>query len=83
MNPEAPRQAPGTAWYSAGMSGQHRSWVEAATGEPDPVIDAYKKDIDRTLLRANLARSIEERLHNLARLQRFGKELRRAGRTLR
>jgi hypothetical protein len=60
-----------------------RSWVEPATGEPDPVIDAYKKDVDRTLLRANLARTVEERLQNLARLQRFGEELRRAGRALR
>ena len=60
-----------------------RSWVEPATSEPDPVIDAYKKDVDRTLLRANLARSVEERLQNLARLQRFGEELRRAARALR
>ena len=47
--------------------------------EPDPVIEAYKKDVDRTLLRANLARSVEERLQNLERLQRFAEELRRAG----
>jgi hypothetical protein len=60
-----------------------RSWVEPATNEPDPVIDAYKKDIDRTLLRANLARTVEERVQNLVRLQRFAQELRRAGRTLR
>ena len=60
-----------------------RSWVEPATTEPDPVIDAYKKDVDRTLLRANLARTVEERLQNLVRLQRFGEELRRAGRVLR
>lgn len=60
-----------------------RSWVEPATDEPDPVIDAYKKDVDRTLLRANLARTVEERLQNLAHLQRFGEELRRAGRALR
>ena len=59
------------------------SWAEPATGEPDPVIDAYKRDVDRTLLRANLARTVEERLRNLARLQRFGEELRRAGRALR
>jgi hypothetical protein len=29
--------------------------------EPDPVIEAYKKDVDRTLLRENLNRSVEER----------------------
>jgi len=35
--------------------------VGPATLEPDPVIEAYKKDIDRTLLRANLALSQEQR----------------------
>lgn len=48
--------------------------------DPDPVIEAYKKDIDRTLLRENLRRPVEERVRNLARLQRFVAELRRAGR---
>jgi len=45
----------------------------------DPVIEAYKKDIDRTLLRENLKRSIEERLRDLMRLQRFAEDWRRAG----
>jgi hypothetical protein len=48
--------------------------------EPDPVIEAYKKDIDRTLLRENLKRTVEERLRDLMRLQRFADEWRRAGR---
>lgn len=30
--------------------------------EPDPVIEAYKKDIDRTLLRENLKLTWEERI---------------------
>jgi len=59
------------------------SRVEPASPEPDPVIEAYKKDIDRTLLRANLARTVEERLQNLGRLQRLAEELRQAGRALR
>jgi hypothetical protein len=46
--------------------------------EPDPVIEAYKKDVDRTLLRENLKRSVEERLRDLMRLQRFAEEWRRA-----
>jgi hypothetical protein len=46
--------------------------------EPDPVIEAYKKDIDRTLLRENLKRSVEERLRDLMRLQGFSDEWRRA-----
>lgn len=33
--------------------------------EPDPVIEAYKKDIDRTLLRENLKLTVAERLDNL------------------
>ena len=49
-----------------------------ASFEPDPVIEAYKKDVDRTLLRENLKRTVEERLTNLMRLQRFAEEMRRA-----
>ncbi|MBW1799390.1 MAG: hypothetical protein JRJ85_01540 [Deltaproteobacteria bacterium] len=50
---------------------------------PDPVIEAYKKDIDRTLIRENLKRTPEERLRNLMRLQKFAEELRAAGRKAR
>lgn len=32
---------------------------------PDPVIDAYKKDIDRTLIRENLKLTHDERLRKL------------------
>lgn len=51
--------------------------------DPDPVIEVYKKDIDRTLLRENLRRSVEDRFLNLMELQRFAQELRRAGREAR
>ena len=47
---------------------------------PDPVIEAYKKDVDRTLLRENLKLTPEERIRKLMELQRFAIELRRAGR---
>jgi hypothetical protein len=50
---------------------------------PDPVIEAYKKDIDRSLLRENLKRSVDERFERLMELQRFAEELRRAGREAR
>ncbi len=33
--------------------------------ERDPVIEAYKKDIDRTLLHENLRRSVDERMAQL------------------
>ena len=46
----------------------------------DPVIEAYKKDVDRTLIRRNLKLSHEERLQNAMELQRFAQELRKAGR---
>jgi hypothetical protein len=47
--------------------------------EHDPVVEAYKKDIDRTLLRENLKLTVEQRLRNLMKLQRLSEELRRAG----
>lgn len=49
--------------------------------EPDPVVEAYKKDIDRTLIRENLKLTHEERLRRLMALQRFAEELQRAGRS--
>ena len=49
----------------------------------DPVIEAYKKDVDRTLIRENLRRTPEERLRNLFVLQRAAEELRRHGREAR
>jgi len=47
--------------------------------EPDPIIEAYKKDIDRTLLRKNLKLTAAERLAQLVKLQEFAEELRRSG----
>lgn len=47
--------------------------------EADPVIEAYKKDIDRTLIRANLKLTPEQRLLRLMQLQLFAQELRQAG----
>ena len=48
--------------------------------EPDPVIEAYKEHIDRTLLRENLARSPEERVRGLMAVQHLADETARAGR---
>lgn len=47
--------------------------------DPDPVVEAYKQHVDRSLIRENLKRSVEERLEALMQLQRFAEELRRAG----
>jgi hypothetical protein len=46
----------------------------------DPIIEALKKDIDRTLLRENLRLTVEQRFDNLMNLQGFAEELRKAGR---
>jgi hypothetical protein len=50
---------------------------------PDPVIEAYKRGIDRTLIRENLKRSVTERFEQAMALQRFAEELKRAGREAR
>ncbi len=49
----------------------------------DPVIEAYKKHVDVTLLQENLKLTVEERLRRLMAMQRFADELRRAGKKLR
>lgn len=43
-------------------------------------IEAYKKDIDRTLIRENLRLSVEQRFEQLTRLQEFAQQLGRVGR---
>jgi len=47
---------------------------------PDPVIEAYKKDVDRTLIRENLRRTVDERFEAHETMRLFAVELRRAGR---
>jgi hypothetical protein len=49
----------------------------------DPVVEAYKKDVDLSLLRRNLGLTVEERFLQLMELQRFADELARAGRRAR
>lgn len=49
----------------------------------DPVIEAYKRDVDRTLLRENLKLPVEDRFRKLKELQRLAQELQRAGRKAR
>ena len=51
--------------------------------EPDPVIEAYKKDVDRTLIRENLKLTHSQRVEKLIELQRFAEGLQRAGDELR
>jgi hypothetical protein len=51
--------------------------------DPDPVIEAYKRDVDLTLLRENLKLNPEERLLKLQDFVRFAADLRDAGRRAR
>ena len=47
------------------------------------VIELYKKDVDRTLIRHNLNLTVEERLLNLQYFNQFTEEFRNAGKKLR
>jgi len=49
----------------------------------DPVIEAYKKHIDVTLIRENLRLTVDQRFQQLMKLQQFAEDLRCAGRKAR
>lgn len=53
-------------------------WRLDQPADPDPVIETYKRDVDRTLLRENLRRTVEERIEALMRAQQLAQEFRRA-----
>jgi transcriptional regulator with XRE-family HTH domain len=54
-----------------------------AAAATDPVIEAYKRDIDRSLLRRNLEKPVDERVRSLQALARLADEAHRAGRAVR
>jgi hypothetical protein len=45
----------------------------------DPVIEAYKKDVDRTILRENLKLTVEQRMAKFESFMKLVCELRSAG----
>jgi hypothetical protein len=49
----------------------------------DPVVEAYKVDVDRTLLRRNLQFTVDERFQQFASFMQYYDQLREAGRRLR
>jgi hypothetical protein len=53
--------------------------VSSRDRECDPVVEAYKAGVDRTLIRERLARTPAERVEDLVALARFAEELREAG----
>jgi hypothetical protein len=46
--------------------------------ESDPIIELYKRDVDRTLIRSNLKLTVTQRFERLMAMQRQAEELRRA-----
>lgn len=44
----------------------------------DPIIEIYKRDVDRTLIRENLRLTVDQRLANLEALLRDAEEMREA-----
>jgi hypothetical protein len=47
-------------------------------GASDPVVEAYKRDVDRTLLRENLRKTVEERLADTEAFRKSAERLRLA-----
>lgn len=50
---------------------------------PDPVIEWYKRGVDRSLIRENRLKTHEERLLSLQGMQAFVEEVRAAGKAMR
>jgi hypothetical protein len=46
--------------------------------DPNPAIEAYKKDVDRTLLRENLRLSTTDRVRKVAAALRFAEAVQRS-----
>jgi hypothetical protein len=56
-------------------AGPQLLWVSL---EPSPTVEAYKKDVDRTLIRENLKLSIDERVAKMISVLRFAEEIRKS-----
>ena len=65
-----------SAWVYRGPDMADDKWK-------DPVIEAYKRDVDRTLLRKNIRLAPSERVLAAMELQKLAVEVRRAGREAR
>ena len=78
------RRSLGTSRFAIQRGGRHnRAMVDASeivpvSLDPDPVIEAYKKDVDRTLLRENLKLTVEERIQKMIAALRLVEEIRRS-----
>ena len=54
--------------------------AQPSTFDPDPVIEAYKRDVDVTLIRENLKLTVEQRVRNMTSFVRALEEIRGAAR---
>ena len=68
----------GTIRRLLGAAGFDIQIILVARDAADPVIAAYKRDVDRTLLRDNLSKSVDRRLRDIEAFHRDAGELRRA-----
>jgi hypothetical protein len=67
----------------AGSNSPPAVWSTPPSDYEDPVIEAYKRDVDRTLLRENLRRSVAERFEQFDRAMQLFRELQVAGQNYR
>jgi hypothetical protein len=81
-SPAAPRACDWACLLRA--EGQDASIMDAALQDvsldPSPVIEAYKRDVDRTLIRENLRLSPDERVRKMISVLRFVEEVRTSNR---
>ena len=62
--------------YNVGMADDAQ--LLAVSLEPIPAVDAYKRDVDRTLIRENLKLTTDERVRKMISALRFAEEVRRS-----
>jgi hypothetical protein len=60
------------------MDGDRPTNSVQPSGFVDPVIELYKRDVDRTLIRENLKLSVEDRIRKLESMMQFVEEARKA-----
>jgi hypothetical protein len=57
-----------------------REMLETLALEVDPVVEAYKRDVDLTLIRENLRLTVEERVRKMIGALRLAEEARNSRR---
>jgi hypothetical protein len=60
------------------MQTGHSTLLASVSLDPTPTIEAYKRDVDRTLLRENLRLTPAERIEKMISVLAFVEEVRRS-----